>query len=113
MKILMRDIVDCDYVILKNYSSGDTSFTLGTPETLITDTIAYPGYDNPPTDQNNDGLYEDVNGNGRVDFSDIMVFFQYNGWAANNQPNASCFDWSGNGAIEFSDVSAFWEAEFT
>lgn len=73
---------------------------------------SYPGY-NIPTDPDADGLYEDVNGNGRLDFQDIMIFFQYNAWAKANQPKVECWDWSGNGAIEFSDVQAFWEAEFT
>ena len=81
-------------------------FTTGGPMT-------FPGYDMQPTDPDADGLYEDVNGNGRLDFQDIMIFFQYNAWAQANQPNVSCFDWSGNGAIEFSDVQKFWESEFT
>jgi PKD repeat protein len=96
------------------YDAADTTFFLGAIEDQSpSDVTAYPGYDDPPTDQNGDGLYEDVNGNGRLDFQDIMIFFQYNAWAQANQPNVSCFDWSGNGAIEFSDVQKFWESEFT
>lgn len=103
-----------DYVFVRKYDPADTTFLLGATEEIPEyNTINFPGYDIPPTDPDSDGLYEDCNGNSRIDFQDIMLFFQYNKWAANNQPNASCFDWSGNGDIEFSDVQAFWEAEFT
>jgi PKD repeat protein len=104
--------IDLIYVI--KVDSAATTFSIGTPEELPSgDVISYPGYGTNPTDPDTDGLYEDVNGNSRLDFQDIMIFFQYNAWAQANQPNVSCFDWSGNGAIEFSDVQLFWEKEFT
>ena len=28
-----------------------------------------------PTDTNGDGLYDDVNGNGRKDFADVVLYF--------------------------------------
>jgi len=49
-----------------------------------------------------DGLYEDVNGNGRLDFNDVVVFFDNLAWCGANAPSG--FDFSGNGRVDFSDV---------
>jgi PKD repeat protein len=54
---------------------------------------------NPPTDPDNDGVFEDVNGNGRVDFNDVVVLFE-------NLPDAEVpfQDVNGNGRIDFDDI---------
>lgn len=62
-----------------------------------------PGMTNPPRDLTGDGLYEDLNGNGRADYSDVVTFFKQMEWIATNQP-VNAFDYSGNGRIDFSDV---------
>ena len=65
--------------------------------------IQIPEHENPPTDPDGDGLYEDVNGNGLKDFDDVVQFFKYLEWIADNEP-ISCFDFNGNGLIDFDDV---------
>jgi len=62
-----------------------------------------PGVDVPPTDLNNDGIYEDVNGNGRADFADVVLFFNQMAWIAANEP-VSALDYNGNSRIDFADV---------
>jgi hypothetical protein len=62
-----------------------------------------PGYANPPTDPDSDGLYEDLNGNGRKDGNDVQLFFQHLEWIAANEP-LSAFDFNGNGRIDGNDV---------
>jgi PKD repeat protein len=62
-----------------------------------------PGYPSSPTDPDNDGLYEDLNGNGRLDFADVVLFFDQMDWIAANEPVAA-FDMNGNGRIDFSDI---------
>jgi PKD repeat protein len=54
---------------------------------------------NPPTDQDNDGVFEDLNGNGRVDFNDVVILFE-------NLPDAEVpfQDVNGNGRIDFDDI---------
>jgi alkaline phosphatase D len=54
---------------------------------------------NPPSDPDNDGVFEDVNGNGRVDFSDVVTLFE-------NLPDAEApfQDFNGNGRIDFDDI---------
>ena len=61
-----------------------------------------------PADPDGDGLYEDVNGNGRKDFDDVVKFFTYMEWIADNEP-ISCFDFNGNGRIDFDDVVKLFE----
>jgi PKD repeat protein len=57
----------------------------------------------PPNDLHLDGLYEDVNGNGRADFNDVVLYFNQMTWIAANEPLAA-FDYNGNGRIDFADI---------
>ena len=56
-----------------------------------------------PTDTNADGLYDDVNGNGRKDFADVVLYFNQMTWISANEPIAA-FDCNGNTRIDFADV---------
>ncbi len=62
-----------------------------------------PSQSKIPTDPNGDGKYEDLNGNGRADFSDVVLFFKNMDWITANEP-VKAFDFSGNGRIDFTDV---------
>ena len=46
----------------------------------------FPGSTALPRDLDGDGLYEDVNGNGRKDFADVVLFFNQMSWCADNEP---------------------------
>jgi len=70
--------------------------------------IPLPGHVNPPTDPDEDGLYEDLNGNGVLDFDDVTQFFNYMEWIEVNEP-ISCFDFNGNGRIDFDDVVTLFD----
>ncbi len=61
-----------------------------------------------PTDPDSDGLYEDINGNGRKDFNDVVIFFENLEWAAANEPVAY-FDFNSNGRIDFNDIIRLFE----
>lgn len=65
--------------------------------------LPLPGYSVPPTDTDGDGLYEDLNGNGKLDFSDVVLFFRQLDWITANEP-VSAFDFSGNGRVGFEDI---------
>ncbi|MEN6342241.1 MAG: PKD domain-containing protein [Methanospirillum sp.] len=56
-----------------------------------------------PTDTNGDGIYDDVNGNGRKDFADVVLYFNQMSWIAANEP-VGCFDCNANGRVDFADV---------
>ena len=64
---------------------------------------AFPGLTAYPRDLNSDGLYTDINGNNRLDYNDLTVFFQNLAWAKTAQPIA-CFDFNGNGWLDYNDV---------
>jgi PKD repeat protein len=66
-----------------------------------------PGYFNLPTDPDNDGIYEDLNANGRLDFADVVLYFNQMTWIAANEPIAA-FDLNGNGRIDFADIVALF-----
>jgi TolB protein len=56
-----------------------------------------------PTDPDQDTLYEDLDGDGRKSFNDVVLFFEKMEWIAGNEPLAP-FDMNGNGRIDFDDV---------
>ena len=56
----------------------------------------------PAGDPNGDGLCEDVNGNGRKDFADVVLLFNQLDWCSRHAPWA--FDFNGNGRVDFADV---------
>jgi hypothetical protein len=62
-----------------------------------------PGGTALPTDPNGDGKHEDVNGNDRGDFADVVLYFNQMTWIVDNEPLAA-FDYNGNGRVDFADV---------
>ncbi len=62
----------------------------------------------PPRDLDADEQFEDVNGNGRNDFADVVLFFNQIAWIAANEP-VSAFDYNGNGRIDFEDVALLFD----
>jgi len=62
-----------------------------------------PGCSTSPKDLDNDGLYEDVNGNGRLDFNDVVVLFKNMDWVIENGYE-KCFDFNKNGRLDFKDI---------
>ena len=65
--------------------------------------VTVPGAALPPTDPDFDGDFEDVNGNQRRDFADVVMVFNNLYWIAANEPVVR-FDFNGNGRIDFADV---------
>ena len=70
---------------------------------FITVVQPVPGAPAAPTDTDGDGLYDDVNGNDRADFADVVLYFNQMTWIDGNQP-VSAFDYNANGRIDFADV---------
>ena len=69
---------------------------------------AFPGYTNPPTDPNQDGLYEDINGNGVLDFDDIVTYYDNMDWMEENA-SVAFFDYNNNGLIDFDDIVKLYD----
>ena len=60
-----------------------------------------------PSSHYGDGRYEDVNGNGRVDFADITLLYNTIAWCAPSEP-AGAFDFNQNGRLDFADEVALF-----
>lgn len=73
------------------------SFTTG-PTVLVV-----PGATKLPQDLNNDGLYEDLNGSGLLDFNDVVLYFNQMDWISEHEP-VDAFDFNKNHAIDFNDI---------
>jgi len=63
----------------------------------------FPGLTLIPRDLAGNGLYTDINGNNRLDYNDLTVFFQNLAWAKTAQPT-ECFDFNGNNRLDYNDV---------
>jgi PKD repeat protein len=73
--------------------------------TVMTYVEPFPGYTKPPTDPDGDGLFEDINGNGMLDFDDVVAFYQNMAWVtANTAVGIEPYDFNGNGRIDYDDV---------
>ncbi|WP_299269214.1 choice-of-anchor I family protein [Halorientalis sp.] len=68
-----------------------------------------PGGD-APTDPDGDGLYEDVNGNGRMDYADIELLFE-NLDSDAVQLNKEAYDFNDNGQIDYDDVVELYDEQ--
>jgi len=69
----------------------------------ITVLLPLPGLSRPPTDPDSDGFFEDLDGDGNLRFSDVVLIFRNMEWIAEHEP-VRCFDQNGNGRIDFNDV---------
>jgi PKD repeat protein len=61
-------------------------------------------------DLDGDGLYEDLNGNGRLDFDDVVCLFENFDILGAHPLIAACFDFNHNGRLDFADVVALFNA---
>jgi PKD repeat protein len=65
----------------------------------------FPTYDNLPTDMNGDYVYEDINGNGRIDYDDVVAWYNNMAWMKmNNNVDVENYDFNFNGRIDFDDA---------
>jgi hypothetical protein len=69
--------------------------------------IIFPGYTNPATDPDADGIYEDFNGNGNLDFDDVNIFYSNMDWITASGYTAY-FDFNGNTMIDFDDITVLY-----
>jgi PKD repeat protein len=85
-------------------ATGASGYSVtGQPLVILT----LPGQTKSPTDPDGDGIYEDLNGNGRLDFADVVLYFNQMTWIGAHEPVAA-FDLNGNGRIDFADIVALF-----
>jgi PKD repeat protein len=102
--------VNTDGLTPGQYPYAITAGSASANGTLVVDDPTDEGDGNrgPPTDPDNDGLYEDLNGNGQVDFDDIVTLFESAGDPA-VQDNSDRYDFNGNGRFDFDDIVTLFE----
>ncbi|HQJ88007.1 MAG TPA: PKD domain-containing protein [Methanoregulaceae archaeon] len=101
-----RGWLNRSYSRLENNTQYDLYYNtdlIASYRTVEAPVLAVPGGGAAPLDGNHDGLFEDVNGNGRTDFADVVLYFNQMSWIASNEP-VPAFDYNGNGRIDFADV---------
>jgi endonuclease YncB( thermonuclease family) len=113
---------------------NDVAATLGTPLRLNTDQVvddsnnladdgtlptttqigpaALPGNGTVPQDVDNDGVYEDLNGDGELTLADVQLYFEEvvgNSSSAYVKNNRQYFDVAGDRSITLNDVEALYQ----
>lgn len=61
-----------------------------------------------PADIDGDGLYEDLNGSGEIDYDDVVVYFQHMDEPAMTD-NVGAYDYNGNDRIDYTDLIGLFE----
>jgi len=87
--------------------SGDPIDTEGRSGVFVTGPPPVVGTD-APTDPDGDGIYEDVNGNGRLDYNDIVTLFQEFD-SDSVRMNKSAYDVNENGRLDYDDIVDLYE----
>jgi len=59
-------------------------------------------------DLDGDGLYEDLNGNGRLDFADLIVLFDNMAWLVEDE-RGLLFDYNRNGKLDYADLLVLFD----
>lgn len=89
------------------YGSGYTSLPVEIRQIMPFNTSA--GVTCPlPTDIDADGLYEDINGNGRLDLNDVVMYFANIDKIRTDQP-LWAFDYDRNGFINLHDLVTLFQ----
>jgi PKD repeat protein len=63
----------------------------------------------PPTDPDRDGRFEDVDGDGRAGYDDVVTLFESLD-GVDDRADADRFDFNGNGRIDHGDVVELFES---
>lgn len=61
-----------------------------------------------PEDIDNDRLYEDINGNGRLDHNDVQLLFE-NFDSESVRMNKSAYDFNENGQLDYDDIATLYQ----
>jgi len=70
----------------------------------------FPGQTNDPTDPDGDFLYEDINGNGRLDYDDIVLYYENMQWIRDQTDvGIEPYDYNQNGRIDYDDVVTLYQ----
>ncbi len=70
----------------------------------------FPGLTDDPTDPDGDYLYEDINGNGRLDYDDIVLYYENMQWIRDQlDVGIEPYDYNGNGRIDYDDVVVLYQ----
>jgi len=91
--------------------SGDAyNVTAENGATLTVSELVVGGSEQPAQDPDDDGVYEDVNGDGSVDVLDVQLLFaERNSDVIQNSPGA--FDFNGDGEFDILDVQSLYYGE--
>ncbi|MGB4236138.1 MAG: PKD domain-containing protein [Methanoregulaceae archaeon] len=97
-----------DFKAIVNRLDDDGVFgpvdTHSVPATIsVVRLLPFPGISGHPTDPDGDQKYWDVNGNGEIDFNDVITYFLNMDWIESEQ-YIPFFDYNGNSYIDFNDV---------
>jgi large repetitive protein len=99
-------------VRMDNDAGGSIVSTLNQGTLTVTPLLAiFPGCASLPRDLLSNGQYMDINGNGRLDFADVVLYYQNfnSGWMAAHEDVAP-FDYDATPGFDFQDIVTLYQA---
>ncbi len=97
-------IMDTGDTVVESNENNNIAFAMDPISiTAVPGVVTVPGGTGVPTWITIVGKYDDVNGNSRKDFADVVLYFNQMTWIGANEP-AGCFDFNGNTRVDFADV---------
>ena len=96
------------YTVTVTVTDGSVAVGSDTVQVQVT-FVTLPGLSAPAQDLDGDGRAEDVNGNGQLDFADILMFFTHLN-SPEVQGDAQDFDYNGNGLADMADITTLFDA---
>ena len=88
--------------------SGSPVDVLAHDGVVVTGPPLTPGSEGLPTDPDGDGFYEDINGNGRLDYDDIALLFrEFDSDAI--RLNKEAYDFNENGKLDYDDIVELYQ----
>ena len=92
-------------------ADGGNSITPVVTVGKISILVIFPNCNSLPNDKNNDGLYEDVNGDGKFDFGDVLTYYYNIQWIPSNEPK-NLFNYNNDAFIDFGDVLTLYNMTY-
>ncbi|MDR2855951.1 MAG: hypothetical protein LBV40_07385 [Methanomicrobiales archaeon] len=90
------------------FGSGDKGIDFHFDSYIETPADLRPTFELPMRDLDGDGLYEDLNNNGRLDYADIVVLFENMAWLVEDE-RGLLLDFNRNGKLDYADIVILFE----
>jgi len=107
-RIIGADNISSETITRVSFDSGGAGIDLQYETHILAPVDLRSEFELYVHDLDGDGLYEDVNGNGRLDFADLIVLFDNMAWLVEDE-RGLLFDYNRNGKLDYADLLVLFD----